>query len=191
MPGAAWSRKELVLRSVPRYSEGAMKKWEYRVLVIDTPAGEISEMPWEAGRDSLDPRGKYNELAKILNRTGNDGWEVCVTTFGPEVMLLILKRTQRAIRPRLSRGRASSGRSQGDPQGLTCPEWASPVLFSAPVTHSEILRDHPPQHEPTGWQSTPSGTSRVVPTSSNVLPSPSSKACLPVNACQRFTTTST
>ena len=74
-----------------------MKKWEYRVLVIDTPEGEISEMPWEDGQEILARRGKYNELAKILNRTGHDGWEVCGTTSGAEGMLLILKRRQRAM----------------------------------------------------------------------------------------------
>jgi hypothetical protein len=78
-----------------------MKKWEYRVLVINATADEVSEMPTELGEprhEELAPRGEYNELAKILNRTGNDGWEVCGTTSGPEGMLLILKRTIRPAR---------------------------------------------------------------------------------------------
>lgn len=98
MPAQPPDGNELALGSGPRYSEGAMKKWEYRVLVIDAPAGDVSEMPTELGtrgQDDLARRGEYNELAKILNRTGHDGWEVCGTTSGPEGILVILKRKQR------------------------------------------------------------------------------------------------
>src|ERR1035438_8433363 len=71
----------------------------------------------------------------------------------------------------------------------------SPRLAPLPHrgTNSEILRDPERQHDPTkaaGWQPAPSAASSL-PTSSNVLPSPSSTARLPVSPCQRSTTTST
>jgi len=80
-----------------------MPKWEYRVLIVKTPTedvsetppagdmSDISEMPWEAERKSFAFLGSYGELAKILNRTGNDGWEVC-GTISESPSLIILKR---------------------------------------------------------------------------------------------------
>lgn len=62
------------------------------------PAGDlsdISEMPWAAERESFESRGSYGELAKILNRTGYDGWEVC-GTISESPSLIILKRPKAA-----------------------------------------------------------------------------------------------
>jgi hypothetical protein len=75
MPAQPPDGNELALGSGPRYSEGAMKKWEYRVLVINATADEVSEMPTELGEprhEELAPRGG-------LQRTGpgslrHNGW---------------------------------------------------------------------------------------------------------------------
>jgi hypothetical protein len=91
-----------------------MQKWEYRVFVINqgAPTGDISEMPWDLTQKDYASRGSYGELAKILNRTGYDGWEVCGAVSESTGSLLILKRP-------MAPAEDEQGASPGDAPELT------------------------------------------------------------------------
>jgi hypothetical protein len=73
-----------------------MQKWEYRVFFINQEAstGDVLELPWDLEQNTPAARGIRGELAKILNRTGHDGWEVCGTISESTGSLIILKRAQ-------------------------------------------------------------------------------------------------